>query len=77
VYYDFQQLRQRAFRGPDFFLACNVTQEPRSCWVVWEEGGRYPDLIIEFLSEATAQVDRNEKKILELSRNAENKSLSH
>jgi Uma2 family endonuclease len=64
VYYDHQQLRRRAFRGPDFFLLRNVERKPRNSWVVWEEGGRYPDLIIELLSESTARVDRTEKKTL-------------
>lgn len=31
---------------------------------MWEEGGQYPDLIIELLSPATAQVDRTLKKAL-------------
>ncbi len=64
VYYDHQQLRRRAFRGPDFFLVRDVPRQPRNSWVVWEEGGRYPDLIIELLSPATAAVDRKEKKRL-------------
>jgi Uma2 family endonuclease len=64
VYYDHQQLRKRSFRGPDFFLVRNVKREPRNSWVVWEEGGYYPDLIIELLSDSTANVDRKEKKIL-------------
>jgi Uma2 family endonuclease len=64
VYYDHQQLRRRAFRGPDFFVVRDVSGEPRSSWVVWEEGGRYPDLIIELLSESTASVDRTDKKAL-------------
>ncbi len=64
VYYNHQQLRQRQFRGPDFFLVREVDPRPRTSWVVWEEGGRYPDLIIELLSDSTAQVDRTEKKRL-------------
>jgi Uma2 family endonuclease len=64
VYYDHEQLRRRAFRGPDFFLVRGTTREPRNSWVVWEEGGRYPDLIIELLSDSTAGVDRSEKKEL-------------
>ncbi len=64
VYYDHQQLRRRAFRGPDFFLVQGVNGQPRNSWVVWEEGGRYPDLIIELLSDSTAQVDRTDKKSL-------------
>ncbi len=64
VYYDHQQLRKRAFSGPDFFFVRHVIREPRNSWVVWEEGGRYPDLIIELLSDSTATVDRNKKKTL-------------
>ncbi len=64
VYYNHQQLRKRAFWGPDFFLVRHVKREPRNSWVVWEEGGRYPDLIIELLSDSTASVDRNKKKTL-------------
>jgi Uma2 family endonuclease len=64
VYYSHQQLRHREFRGPDFFLVRDVTREPRNSWVVWEEGGRYPDLIIELLSDSTAGVDRSDKKTL-------------
>lgn len=64
VYYSRQQLRQREFRGPDFFLVRDTPRRPRTSWVVWEEDGRYPDLIIELLSESTARVDRTVKKTL-------------
>jgi len=64
IYYSQQQLRNRDFRGPDFFLIKNTEKRPRRSWVVWEEKGRYPDIIIELLSESTARVDRNQKKIL-------------
>jgi Uma2 family endonuclease len=61
IYFSRQQLKHRDFRGPDFFLVKNTTGHPRSSWVVWEEDGRYPDLIIELLSESTAKVDRTTK----------------
>jgi Uma2 family endonuclease len=64
VYYSRDQLRHREFRGPDFFLVRDTECGPRRSWVVWEEGGRYPDLIIELLSADTARVDRGEKKRL-------------
>ena len=64
IYFSRQQLKKRDFRGPDFFLVKDVTNQPRSSWVVWEEDGRYPNLIIELLSESTAQVDRTLKKEL-------------
>ena len=64
IYFSRQQLKHRDFRGPDFFLVKNTTREPRNSWVVWEEDGRYPDLIIELLSDSTAKVDRTTKREL-------------
>ncbi len=64
IYFSRAELKNRDFRGPDFFLVKNTTKQPRKSWVVWEEGGKYPDLIIELLSDSTANVDRNLKKNL-------------
>ncbi|MDB9522410.1 Uma2 family endonuclease [Dolichospermum circinale CS-1225] len=64
IYFSRQQLKNREFRGPDFFLVKNTEKVPRTSWVVWEEDGRYPDLIIELLSNSTAKIDRNLKKAL-------------
>ena len=64
IYFSRQQLRNKDFRGPDFFLVKDTEKRPRSSWVVWEEDGRYPDLVIELLSESTAAIDRNLKKNL-------------
>jgi Uma2 family endonuclease len=64
VYFSREFLKNRDFRGPDFFLVKNTERRPRNSWVVWEEGGRYPDLIIELLSPTTAEIDREIKKDL-------------
>lgn len=64
VYFRRDQVGQRELRGPDFFLVRDVEHRPRRSWTVWLEGGRYPDLIIELLSDATARVDRTTKKTL-------------
>lgn len=64
IYFSRQQLKNRDFRGPDFFLVKNTEKRPRRSWVTWEEGGQYPDIIIEILSDATAKVDRTLKKEL-------------
>ncbi len=63
VYYSSRQARDRDFRGPDFFVALNVdgTKE-RQGWVVWEEEGRYPDVIVELMSPSTASEDQGRKK---------------
>ena len=63
--YNLEQLRGKSNRGPDFFLVRNVDgTRPRKSWILWAEGGRYPDLIIELLSPSTASVDKTLKKEL-------------
>lgn len=65
VYYSSTQAMNRDFRGPDFFAVLEVNgSRERKGWVVWEEEGRYPDVIIELLSDSTAAVDRGVKKQL-------------
>jgi len=64
IYFSRQQLKNRDVRGPDFFLVHQTTNHPRKSWVVWEENGKYPDLIIELLSDTTAKTDRTLKKTL-------------
>jgi Uma2 family endonuclease len=64
IYFSRQQLRNRDFRGPDFFLVKQTEKRPRNAWVVWEEDGKYPNLIIELLSISTADTDRALKKVL-------------
>jgi Uma2 family endonuclease len=64
IYYSRLQLKDREFRGPDFFLVKQTQKRPRKSWVVWEENGKYPNLIIELLSDSTARVDRKLKKDL-------------
>jgi hypothetical protein len=36
----------------------------RRSWAIWEEGGKYPNVVIELLSSSTATVDRGKKKDL-------------
>uniref|UniRef100_B8HML6 Putative restriction endonuclease domain-containing protein n=1 Tax=Cyanothece sp. (strain PCC 7425 / ATCC 29141) TaxID=395961 RepID=B8HML6_CYAP4 len=62
VYYSPQQRKSEFFRGPDFFVVLGTERKPRKSWVVWEEGGRYPNVIVEILSDSTAQTDRGLKK---------------
>jgi len=65
VYYSTEQIRNRDFRGPDFFAVLNVDgDKERQGWVVWEEGGKYPDVIVELMSPSTAGVDVGSKKII-------------
>jgi Uma2 family endonuclease len=65
IYFSEEQARNRDYRGPDFFYVDGVNRLPiRPYWAVWQEGGRYPDLIIELLSPSTAAEDRTTKKAL-------------
>jgi Uma2 family endonuclease len=65
IYYSSQQARTRKYRGPDFFFVNEVDgTHPRRFWVVWNEGGKYPDVIIELLSPTTAREDQTTKKTL-------------
>lgn len=80
IYYSSTQIRNRTavattggtpathcldFRGPDFFAVLNVDADTsRQGWVVWEENGRYPDVIVELMSPSTAAIDKGIKKNL-------------
>lgn len=64
IYYSPEQIKSRDFRGPDFFVVLNTERKLRKSWVVWAEGGKFPDVIVEVLSDSTAKVDRNVKKQL-------------
>jgi Uma2 family endonuclease len=62
IYYSPNQKKTENFRGPDFFVVLNTERKPRKSWVVWEEGGKYPNVIVELLSNSTANSDRTTKK---------------
>ncbi|GET36708.1 Uma2 family endonuclease [Microseira wollei] len=63
VYYSLAQVRNKDFKGPDFFVVLGVPKGERRSWVVWEEG-KAPDVVIELISDSTAQADKNEKKLI-------------
>src|SRR5205807_10562240 len=55
LYYSEEQARNLDYRGPDFFFVDGVDgTRPRKWWAIWEEGGRFPDVIMELLSPTTA-----------------------
>ncbi|MEH2312018.1 MAG: Uma2 family endonuclease [Nostoc sp.] len=62
IYYSPRQLKSEHFRGPDFFVVLGTERKTRKSWVVWEEYGKYPNLILEILSESTAKIDKDLKK---------------
>lgn len=64
VYYNKQQLKSRDFRGPDVFVVLGTEKKNRRSWAIWEEGGKYPNVVIELLSSSTETVDKGAKKTL-------------
>jgi Uma2 family endonuclease len=63
IYFNEQQARDRDFRGPDFFFVSGrPLSPPREYWAVWEEEGKFPNVIIELLSPSTARMDLGIKK---------------
>ena len=65
IYFSQEKVFNRDFRGPDVFIALDLpVQKERQGWVLWEEYGRYPDIIFELMSKSTAQIDKTIKKDL-------------
>lgn len=62
IYYSPRQRKSEQFRGPDFFVVLGTERKSRKSWVVWEEDGKYPNVIVEILSPKTAATDRGLKK---------------
>lgn len=62
IYYSPRQRKSEDFRGPDFFVVLGCERKPRKSWVVWEEDGKYPNVIVEILSDTTAATDKDLKK---------------
>lgn len=64
VYYSTRQIKSEDVKGPDFFVVLNTERKERKSWMVWEEDGKYPNFILEILSDSTAKNDRGLKKQL-------------
>jgi Uma2 family endonuclease len=65
LYYSAAQVKNKDFRGPDFFTVLGVDRlTPRKYWAIWDEAGKYPDVIIELMSDSSATIDLQDKKHL-------------
>ncbi|MDZ8089304.1 MAG: Uma2 family endonuclease [Nostoc sp. DedQUE12b] len=62
IYYSPNQKKSEHFRGPDFFVVLGTQKKDRKSWVVWQEDGKYPNVIVEILSSSTTAVDKGLKK---------------
>jgi Uma2 family endonuclease len=61
LYFSETQSRRNDFRAPDLFVVLDVERRERRSWVVWEEDGRMPDVVVELVSDSTEDVDRGPK----------------
>ena len=65
IYYSPEKALTQDYKGPDFFLVKDVDgTRDREKWVMWEEGWRLPDVIVELMSPSTARTDVTTKKVL-------------
>lgn len=64
IYYSEEHITTRDFRGPDFFVVLGTQNHPRRSWMLWAEEGKYPNVIVELLSNSTQKVDKTTKKEL-------------
>lgn len=65
IYFNRQQARNLDYRGPDFFFVWDrPLNPPRPYWAIWDEEGKYPDVIIELSSPRTIKEDRTTKKTI-------------
>jgi Uma2 family endonuclease len=61
-YFSAEQARGFTFRAPDVMLFLGAEDRLRKSWVVWEEGGKGPDVVIELLSDKTRKNDLGPKR---------------
>lgn len=62
IYYSPTQPKSEDFCGPDFFVVLGTERKTRKSWVVWQEDGKYPHVIVEILSPKTGNTDKDLKK---------------
>lgn len=52
MYYNPVEIKHKKLRGPDFFLFNKMENiYDKKSWIVWDENWKYPDLIIDILSD--------------------------
>ena len=62
IYYDPGNGRRHV--APDVYVALDVPPGPRQKWQTWDEGGKFPDLVMEITSPSTQDEDLGAKVAL-------------
>lgn len=65
IYYSPNRLKTEDVRGPDFFVVKGTDKSrKRRSWIVWDEEGQHPHVIVELISPSTRAEDEGRKKRL-------------
>ena len=65
VYYGYNVANKTSqVLGPDFYVVMGGEARGQKKWVIWEEGGRMPSLVVELVSPSTEARDRGEKFLI-------------
>ena len=59
----YQRGKPPKFCCPDFYVVLGQVETDQKSYVVWEENNRFPDVVIELLSESTEDLDRGARFI--------------
>ncbi|MBI4818323.1 MAG: Uma2 family endonuclease [Deltaproteobacteria bacterium] len=62
LFYSSLQKKSRDFRGPDLMVVLGTERKERKAWVIWQEDGKSPNVIVEILSPTTRAEDLGNKK---------------
>lgn len=65
IYYSPNQKTSEYFQ-PRLFCSFGNPEKDRKSWVVWQEDGKYPNVIVEILSSSTTAVDKGLKKFIKI-----------
>jgi Uma2 family endonuclease len=58
----YEEGNPKAYLAPDVLVVFGIPKRQRRSYKVWEEGGKYPDFILEITSKSTVNEDQGSKK---------------
>ena len=58
IYYSTCQPKSEDVRDPDLFVVLDTERKERKSWVVWAEDGKYPNFILEILSDMSSKTKK-------------------
>lgn len=58
----YEEENPRAYLAPDVFVVLGLEKRKRRTYKVWQEGGKFPDFVLEITSKSTVNEDQGSKK---------------